>query len=210
MSRLSGMITGMLVVAVGLAVFMFYVSDSDTGINEDTIPHNQEAGKIVKIKEQQEIQGNEKFEGGNLVIDGDAPHSADPGKLISSGTDEDSGGIIEEPVKSAENVEVIEAAEDESTEADEIIEPAEADKITEVIESIENNDAEWHIFWGPFRTLASAEGFSSRMETATGLKMKVLAKGDSDFRIAFPYGDEAEKLKNIQLIEEKSSLKIMK
>jgi hypothetical protein len=62
------------------------------------------------------------------------------------------------------------------------------------------------IFWGPFNTRISAQGFSKQIKKRTGLNINVIKKESFKYMVAFEYTTDEERLKFFQLIKEKARL----
>lgn len=70
-------------------------------------------------------------------------------------------------------------------------------------------DSPWHIFWRPFHSVKSAEGFAQRLSQQTGVKISVISNEMGEHRMTFPYIDEADKQRILQLIQEKTGLEVI-
>ena len=68
----------------------------------------------------------------------------------------------------------------------------------------------WHVFWRPFRSRLSAEGFARRVGVMTGLEVRVTEQTPGEFSVAFPYSDDQEKWLNIGTIELATGLTLSK
>jgi len=66
----------------------------------------------------------------------------------------------------------------------------------------------WHIFWQPFKSRQSADGFAARLSKQTGIEIAVVADETGHYRVNFSYLDESDKLRILQLIEDKTGLKV--
>ncbi len=51
----------------------------------------------------------------------------------------------------------------------------------------------WHVFWNPFRSEFSANGFAERLQQATGMDFRVTRVGPGRYEVAFAYVDEAQR-----------------
>ncbi len=75
-------------------------------------------------------------------------------------------------------------------------------------EEIENTA--WHIFWEPFTKRQSAQGFATRLSQQTGIEISVVSDETQHYRVNFSYLDEADKLRILMLIKEKTGLEVIK
>lgn len=73
---------------------------------------------------------------------------------------------------------------------------------------VEETDLPWHIFWKPFVSQQSAEGFSSRLTKQTGININVVTGENGKHMVNFSYMDEADKQRILQLIQEKTGLQV--
>lgn len=62
------------------------------------------------------------------------------------------------------------------------------------------------IFWRPFRTRISAGGFADRVQEITGLTIEVMEQAPAEFVVAFPYADENERKRGLELIMERTRM----
>ena len=51
----------------------------------------------------------------------------------------------------------------------------------------------WHVFWNPFRSEFSANGFAERLQQSTGMDFRVTRVGPGRYEVAFAYEDEAQR-----------------
>jgi hypothetical protein len=65
-----------------------------------------------------------------------------------------------------------------------------------------------HLFWSPFRSEWSAQGFARRLRSATRVPVEVVAAGSGQYRVAFSYQDETERLAHIERIETITGLRL--
>lgn len=65
-----------------------------------------------------------------------------------------------------------------------------------------------HRFWSPFRSEWAARGFAGRLTSATQVPVEVIEAGPGNYRVAFRYQDETERLARIQRIETVTGLKL--
>ena len=65
-----------------------------------------------------------------------------------------------------------------------------------------------HLFWSPFRSEWSAQGFARRLRSATRVPVEVVAGGTGQYRVAFSYQDETERLAHIERIETITGLRL--
>jgi len=64
------------------------------------------------------------------------------------------------------------------------------------------------VFWRPFHIESSARGFAGHVHHVTDLHIEVMEQGPGKYVVAFSYEDEEERLRNINLIEERARIKI--
>ena len=69
-------------------------------------------------------------------------------------------------------------------------------------------DASSYLFWSPFRSEWSAQGFAGRLSSATQVPVEVVSTGPGKYRVAFSYQDETERLARIERIETITGLKL--
>jgi len=72
----------------------------------------------------------------------------------------------------------------------------------------DSGDAGTYLFWSPFRSAWSAQGFAGRLTSATQVPVEVVNAGPGEFRVAFSYQDETERLAQIMRIESITGLKL--
>ena len=58
-----------------------------------------------------------------------------------------------------------------------------------------------YVFWGPFRSKWAAQGFAGRLTSATQVAVEVVDVARGEYRVAFSYRDEAQRLARIRRIE---------
>jgi hypothetical protein len=66
----------------------------------------------------------------------------------------------------------------------------------------------WHAFWTPFRSEASASGFASHLERATGESYQVVRTGPGAYRVAFWHEGDDERSRRLLAIEQASGLRL--
>ncbi len=71
----------------------------------------------------------------------------------------------------------------------------------------DGGDAGIHLFWSPFRSEWSAQGFARRLSSATQVPVEVVNAAPGQYRVAFSYQDETERLARIEQIEAITGLK---
>ena len=82
-------------------------------------------------------------------------------------------------------------------------------EITAVIETpSEMLQPSWQAFWKPFHREHSANGFAARLREVTGLDIDVKKQTQGQYIIGFRYTDEAERQRNIDIIENRTGLKL--
>jgi hypothetical protein len=64
------------------------------------------------------------------------------------------------------------------------------------------------LFWSPFRSAWAAEGFARRLTSATQVPVEVVDAGPGNYRVAFSYQDDTERLARINRIETITGLKL--
>jgi hypothetical protein len=64
------------------------------------------------------------------------------------------------------------------------------------------------LFWSPFRSVWAAEGFARRLTSATRVPVEVVDAGPGEYRVAFSYQDDTERLARINRIETITGLKL--
>jgi len=72
----------------------------------------------------------------------------------------------------------------------------------------DSGDAGTYLFWSPFRSAWSAQGFAGRLTSATQVPVEVVNAGPGEYRVAFSYQDETERLAQIMRIESITGLKL--
>lgn len=69
-------------------------------------------------------------------------------------------------------------------------------------------DGGTHLFWSPFRSEWAARGFAGRLTASTQVPVQVVNVGPGQYRVAFSYRDETERLARIAHIETVTGLKL--
>ncbi len=64
----------------------------------------------------------------------------------------------------------------------------------------------WFVFWLPFHSELSAEGFRTRLERVTGLDYRIESPTPGEYQVAFAYRDEAERQQALAAIEAATGL----
>ena len=64
------------------------------------------------------------------------------------------------------------------------------------------------VFWKPFHSHYSAAGFARRMTHATGIQVHVLPADKHQYRVAFDYLDENDRVTKISIIESITGLEL--
>ncbi len=85
--------------------------------------------------------------------------------------------------------------------------PSEEPAVEEV-GSLNAVGGQWHIFWKPFDSNRSAEGFAQRLSQQTGVEITVISNELQQHRLTFSYIDEEDKQRILQLIQEKTGLEV--
>ena len=65
-----------------------------------------------------------------------------------------------------------------------------------------------HLFWSPFRSAWAAKGFARRLTNTTQIPIEVINAGPGNYRAAFNYRDETERLEHIERIEAITGLQL--
>jgi hypothetical protein len=65
-----------------------------------------------------------------------------------------------------------------------------------------------HLFWSPFRSEWAARGFARRLTESTEVPVEVIHMGPGNYRVAFNYQDESERLARIERIETVTGLQL--
>lgn len=65
-----------------------------------------------------------------------------------------------------------------------------------------------HLFWSPFRSEWSAQGFARRLSSATQVPVEVVDAGPGHYRVGFSYQDETDRLAHIERIETITGLQL--
>lgn len=93
-----------------------------------------------------------------------------------------------------------------STESTSNSQPPTADSVQ--LEALANLIPQEVVFWRPFHSRYSATGFARRMTDATGVKVHVLPVDKKQYRVAFNYLDENDRLSKISIIENITGLEL--
>ncbi|MEN8762823.1 MAG: hypothetical protein ABF290_10345, partial [Thiogranum sp.] len=72
----------------------------------------------------------------------------------------------------------------------------------------DSGDGGTYLFWSPFRSEWAARGFAGRLTLATQVPVEVINAGPAEYRAAFSYRDETERLARIERIETITGLKL--
>jgi hypothetical protein len=72
----------------------------------------------------------------------------------------------------------------------------------------DSGDAGTYLFWSPFRSEWAARGFAGRLTSATQVPVEVINAGPGEYRAAFSYRDETERLARIERIETITGLEL--
>ena len=64
------------------------------------------------------------------------------------------------------------------------------------------------LFWSQFRSESAAQGFARRLSAATQVPVEVVAAGPGNYRVAFSYVDETQRLAQINRIETITGLQL--
>ena len=71
-----------------------------------------------------------------------------------------------------------------------------------------SSEAGSFLFWSPFRSAWAAEGFARRLTSATQVPVEVVDAGRGEYRVAFRYRDDTERLARISRIETITGLEL--
>jgi hypothetical protein len=85
---------------------------------------------------------------------------------------------------------------------------AQAEAQAEDSERQHSGDAGTYLFWSPFRSAWSAQGFAQRLSSTTQVPVQVIHAGPGDYRVAFSYQDETQRMAHIERIETITGLKL--
>lgn len=85
---------------------------------------------------------------------------------------------------------------------------AQAEALADDSDRQDSGDAGTYLFWSPFRSEWSAQGFAGRLTSATQVPVEVINAGPGQYRVAFSYRDETERLAQIMRIETITGLKL--
>ncbi len=69
-------------------------------------------------------------------------------------------------------------------------------------------DRYWHVFWKPFTTRLSAQGFGNHIAHVTGVPVTVIEKAAGQYVVAFSYQDTVDLENKIARIEQHARIKI--
>jgi hypothetical protein len=75
-------------------------------------------------------------------------------------------------------------------------------------ERVDGETTHTHIFWSPFRSQWAAEGFARRLTNATQIPIEIVEAGSGQYRVAFDYRDEGQRLEHIERIESITGLQL--
>jgi len=64
----------------------------------------------------------------------------------------------------------------------------------------------WHVFWNPFRSEFSANGFAERLQQSTGMDFRVTRAGPGRYEVAFAYLDEDQRQSRLTRISAATGL----
>ncbi len=64
----------------------------------------------------------------------------------------------------------------------------------------------WHVFWNPFRSEFSANGFAERLQQSTGMDFRVTRVGPGRYEVAFAYLDEEQRQSRLTRISAATGL----
>ena len=67
----------------------------------------------------------------------------------------------------------------------------------------------WHVFWRPFRSEFSANGFAERLQQATGMDFRVTRAGPGRYEVAFAYLDEEQRRSRLTQISAATGLAVV-
>jgi hypothetical protein len=77
------------------------------------------------------------------------------------------------------------------------------------VADLEDTDATGtYLFWSPFRSAWAAQGFAGRLTSSTQVPVEVVNAGPGNYRVAFSYQDETDRLARIERIETITGLKL--
>jgi hypothetical protein len=71
-----------------------------------------------------------------------------------------------------------------------------------------SSEAGSFLFWSPFRSAWAAEGFARRLTSATQVPVEMVDAGRGEYRVAFRYRDDTERLARISRIETITGLEL--
>ena len=66
----------------------------------------------------------------------------------------------------------------------------------------------WHVFWNPFRSEFSANGFAERLQQSTGMDFRVTRAGPGRYEVAFAYLDEDQRQSRLTRISAATGLRL--
>ena len=67
---------------------------------------------------------------------------------------------------------------------------------------------DWQVFWTPFHSEASAEGFAKHLQRGTGTEYEVIRTAPGEYRVAFWQESEDQRGERISAIEQASGLRL--
>ncbi len=65
-----------------------------------------------------------------------------------------------------------------------------------------------YLFWSPFRSEWAAQGFAGRLTSSTQVPVEVVDAGPGNYRVAFSYRNETDRLARVERIETITGLKL--
>ncbi len=65
-----------------------------------------------------------------------------------------------------------------------------------------------YLFWSPFRSEWAAQGFAGRLTSSTQVPVGVVDAGPGNYRVAFSYRNETDRLARVERIETITGLKL--
>lgn len=115
------------------------------------------------------------------------------------------------PVEALEQTVALETQEDAETtdEAASIDDPSQVDDEPPRPEDVaEQPEANWHVFWRPFRSRLSATGFTDRLAQVTGLDYRVVQIEPGSYQVAVSFTDDDDLDQRIATIEAATGLRL--
>ena len=145
-----------------------------------------------------------------IIIAGIAWLDAPQAKKVSSQLHNELDTVIDQVAQSSINLDKVPITkEDLPIEVQELIDSAEdVAEQDNVIDDAGNTALSWHIFWKPFRSLPSAEGFAALLSKQTGITISVVANDKKQYMVYFSHFDEEDKQRILHLIEDKTGLQV--